>query len=98
LSKPWCWSPCRRPAAGAGNHLSNSIIVIISLSNSLYVAGFARLSGRHPQARIFVNARIIGADRARVGALIAMLVMEAPRRAGDRRTGVHAYIKKELVR
>jgi predicted PurR-regulated permease PerM len=84
-----------------GNLVSNTIIVIISLSHSLYVAaaslGFLVIIHK---LEYFVNARIIGGQiKARAWELlIAMLVMEA----GFGVQGViaapifYAYVKKEL--
>jgi len=84
-----------------GNLISNSIIVIISLSNSLYVAAgsLVFLVVIH-KLEYFVNARIIGGQiKARAWELlIVMLVMEAAFGV----PGViaapvfYAYIKKEL--
>ncbi|MDP1645620.1 MAG: AI-2E family transporter [Thiobacillus sp.] len=84
-----------------GNLISNSIIVIISLSHSLYVAAgsLVFLVVIH-KLEYFVNARIIGGQiKARAWELlIAMLVMEAAFGV----PGViaapvfYAYIKKEL--
>ncbi|MBW8371141.1 MAG: hypothetical protein K0M66_09230 [Thiobacillus sp.] len=84
-----------------GNLISNTIIVIISLSHSLYVAAgsLAFLVVIH-KLEYFVNARIIGGQiKARAWELlIAMLVMEAAFGV----PGViaapvfYAYIKKEL--
>ena len=84
-----------------GNLISNSIIVIISLSHSLHVAfgslGFLIIIHK---LEYFVNARIIGGQiKARAWELlIAMVIMEAAFGA----QGViaapifYAYIKKEL--
>jgi predicted PurR-regulated permease PerM len=84
-----------------GNLISNTIIVIISLSHSLHVAagslGFLILIHK---LEYFVNARIIGGQiKARAWELlIAMVAMDAA-------FGVHgviaapifyAYVKKEL--
>ncbi|MGA9164149.1 MAG: hypothetical protein WBZ31_06800 [Thiobacillus sp.] len=84
-----------------GNLVSNSVIVIISLSHSLYAAAasLAFLVIIH-KLEYFVNARIIGGQiKARAWELlIAMLVMEA----AFGLQGVlaapifYAYIKKEL--
>ena len=84
-----------------GNLISNTVIVIISLSHSLYVAAgsLAFLVIIH-KLEYFVNARIIGGQiKARAWELlIAMLVMEAAFGV----PGViaapvfYAYIKKEL--
>jgi predicted PurR-regulated permease PerM len=84
-----------------GNLISNTIIVIISLSHSLYVAAgsLAFLVVIH-KLEYFVNARIIGGQiKARAWELlIAMLAMEAAFGV----PGViaapvfYAYIKKEL--
>jgi predicted PurR-regulated permease PerM len=84
-----------------GNLISNSIIVIISLSHSLHAAAasLAFLIVIH-KLEYFVNARIIGEQiKARAWEmLIAMLVMEA----GFGLQGVlaapiiYAYVKKEL--
>ncbi|HUX30366.1 MAG TPA: hypothetical protein VMV78_07020 [Thiobacillus sp.] len=84
-----------------GNLISNTIVVIISLSHSLYVAAgsLAFLVIIH-KLEYFVNARIIGGQiKARAWELlIAMLVMEAAFGV----PGViaapvfYAYIKKEL--
>jgi predicted PurR-regulated permease PerM len=84
-----------------GNLISNSIIVVISLSHSLYVAAgsLAFLVIIH-KLEYFVNARIIGGQiKARAWELlIVMLVMEAAFGV----PGViaapvfYAYIKKEL--
>ncbi len=84
-----------------GNLVSNTVIVVISLSQGLYVAGgsLAFLILIH-KLEYFVNARIIGGQiKAHAWELlIAMLVMEAT--FGIR--GViaapvfYAYIKKEL--
>jgi predicted PurR-regulated permease PerM len=84
-----------------GNLVSNTIIVIISLSNSLYVAAgsLAFLVIIH-KLEYFVNARIIGGQiKARAWELlIAMLAMEAAFGvAGVIAAPVYyAYIKKEL--
>jgi predicted PurR-regulated permease PerM len=84
-----------------GNLVSNTIIVIISLSNSLYVAAgsLAFLVVIH-KLEYFVNARIIGGQiKARAWELlIAMLAMEAAFGvAGVIAAPVYyAYIKKEL--
>jgi len=84
-----------------GNLISNTVIVIISLSHSLYVAAgsLAFLIVIH-KLEYFVNARIIGGQiKARAWELlIAMLAMEAAFGV----PGViaapvfYAYIKKEL--
>jgi len=84
-----------------GNLISNSVIVIISLSHSLHVAAgsLVFLVVIH-KLEYFVNARIIGSQiKARAWELlIAMLVMEA----AFGLQGViaapifYAYIKKEL--
>jgi predicted PurR-regulated permease PerM len=84
-----------------GNLISNTIIVVISLSHSLYVAAgsLAFLVVIH-KLEYFVNARIIGGQiKARAWELlIAMLAMEAAFGV----PGViaapvyYAYIKKEL--
>lgn len=84
-----------------GNLISNTIIVVISLSHSLYAAAgsLAFLVVIH-KLEYFVNARIIGSQiKARAWELlIAMLVMEAAFGV----QGViaapvfYAYIKKEL--
>jgi len=84
-----------------GNLISNSVIVIISLSHSLHVAAgsLVFLVVIH-KLEYFVNARIIGGQiQARAWELlIAMLVMEA----AFGLQGViaapifYAYIKKEL--
>jgi predicted PurR-regulated permease PerM len=84
-----------------GNLISNTVIVVISLSHSLHVAAssLAFLVLIH-KLEYFVNARIIGGQiKARAWELlIAMLVMEA----AFGLQGVvaapifYAYIKKEL--
>ncbi len=84
-----------------GNLISNTVIVIISLSHSLAVAGgsLAFLVVIH-KLEYFVNARIIGGQiKARAWELlIAMLVMEAAFGiAGVIAAPVfYAYLKKEL--
>ncbi|HEX7971903.1 MAG TPA: hypothetical protein VF501_06755 [Thiobacillus sp.] len=84
-----------------GNLVSNSIIVIISLSHSLHVAaaslGFLIVIHK---LEYFVNARIIG-GRIQASAwelLIAMLVMEAAFGVQGVIAApiIYAYIKKEL--
>jgi predicted PurR-regulated permease PerM len=85
-----------------GNLVSNTIIVVISLSNSLYIAAASLvfLILIH-KLEYFVNARIIGGQiQARAWEmLIAMIVMEAAFGV----PGViaapiyYAYIKKELT-
>jgi predicted PurR-regulated permease PerM len=84
-----------------GNLVSNTVIVIISLSHSLYVASasLAFLVIIH-KLEYFVNARIIGSQiKARAWELlIAMVAMEAAFGV----QGViaapifYAYVKKEL--
>ena len=84
-----------------GNLISNSVIVIISLSHSLQVAAgsLAFLVVIH-KLEYFVNARIIGEQiKARAWELlIAMLVMEAAfgLQGVIAAPIIYAYIKKEL--
>jgi predicted PurR-regulated permease PerM len=84
-----------------GNLISNTIIVIISLSHSLQAAGgsLAFLIVIH-KLEYFVNARIIGEQiKARAWELlIAMLVMEAAfgLQGVIAAPIIYAYIKKEL--
>lgn len=84
-----------------GNLVSNTVIVIISLSNSLHVAAasLAFLILIH-KLEYFVNARIIGGQiQARAWELlIAMLVMEAAFGVQGVIAApiIYAYIKKEL--
>jgi predicted PurR-regulated permease PerM len=84
-----------------GNLISNTVIVIISLSHSLQVAGgsLAFLIIIH-KLEYFVNARIIGEQiKARAWELlIAMLVMEAAfgLQGVIAAPIIYAYIKKEL--
>ncbi|OYW39126.1 MAG: hypothetical protein B7Z35_05310 [Hydrogenophilales bacterium 12-61-10] len=84
-----------------GNLISNSVIVIISLSHSLQVAAgsLAFLVIIH-KLEYFVNARIIGEQiKARAWELlIAMLVMEAAfgLQGVIAAPIIYAYIKKEL--
>ena len=84
-----------------GNLISNTVIVIISLSHSLQVAGgsLAFLIVIH-KLEYFVNARIIGEQiKARAWELlIAMLVMEAAfgLQGVIAAPIIYAYIKKEL--
>ncbi|MHB0972906.1 MAG: AI-2E family transporter [Thiobacillus sp.] len=84
-----------------GNLVSNTIIVVISLSHSLHVAAasLAFLIFIH-KLEYFVNARIIG-ERIQARAwelLIAMLVMEAAFGVQGVIAApiIYAYIKKEL--
>ncbi|MHB1084544.1 MAG: AI-2E family transporter [Thiobacillus sp.] len=85
-----------------GNLVSNTIIVIISLSNSLYIAaaslGFLVIIHK---LEYFVNARIIGGQiKARAWELlIAMVVMEAAFGAQGVIAApiIYAYVKKELI-
>ncbi len=84
-----------------GNLVSNTIIVVISLSNSLYIAaaslGFLVVIHK---LEYFVNARIIGGQiQARAWELlIAMVVMEAAFGVQGVIAApiIYAYIKKEL--
>jgi predicted PurR-regulated permease PerM len=84
-----------------GNLISNSVIVIVSLSHSLYAAlgalGFLVLIHK---LEYFVNARIVGTQiRARAWELlIAMLTMEAAFGiAGVVAAPIYyAYLKDEL--
>jgi predicted PurR-regulated permease PerM len=84
-----------------GNLVSNTIIVIISLSNSLYIAAasLAFLIIIH-KLEYFVNARIIGGQiQARAWELlIAMVAMEAAFGVQGVIAApiVYAYVKKEL--
>ena len=84
-----------------GNLISNTIIVVISLSISLYIAAasLAFLVLIH-KLEYFVNARIIGSQiQARAWELlIAMLVMEAAfgMQGVIAAPIIYAYIKKEL--
>lgn len=84
-----------------GNLISNSVIVVISLSQSLYIAlaSLAFLVAIH-KLEYFLNARIIGSRiRARAWELLtAMLVMEAAfGLAGVVAAPVYyAYLKAEL--
>jgi len=84
-----------------GNLISNTVIVVISLSHSLHVAAasLAFLVIIH-KLEYFVNARIIGGQiQARAWELlIAMLVMEAAFGVQGVIAApiVYAYIKKEL--
>ena len=84
-----------------GNLISNTIIVVISLSHSLHIAAasLAFLVIIH-KLEYFVNARIIGGQiQARAWELlIAMLVMEAAfgMQGVIAAPIVYAYIKKEL--
>ena len=84
-----------------GNLISNTIIVVISLSISLYIAAasLAFLVLIH-KLEYFVNARIIGGQiQARAWELlIAMLVMEAAfgMQGVIAAPIIYAYIKKEL--
>ncbi len=84
-----------------GNLVSNTVIVIISLSNSLYIAaaslGFLVIIHK---LEYFVNARIIGGQiQARAWELLmAMVVMEAAFGVQGVIAApiVYAYVKKEL--
>lgn len=84
-----------------GNLVSNTVIVVISLPQGLYVAGgsLAFLIVIH-KLEYFVNARIIGGQiKAHAWELlIAMLVMEATFgiRGVIAAPVIYAYIKKEL--
>jgi len=84
-----------------GNLISNTVIVVISLSHSLHVAAasLAFLVVIH-KLEYFVNARIIGGQiQARAWELlIAMLVMEAAFGVQGVIAApiIYAYIKKEL--
>ena len=84
-----------------GNLISNTIIVVISLSHSLHIAAasLAFLVIIH-KLEYFVNARIIGGQiQARAWELlIAMLVMEAAfgMQGVIAAPIIYAYIKKEL--
>ena len=84
-----------------GNLVSNTVIVIISLSHSLHAAAasLAFLIVIH-KLEYFVNARIIGEQiKARAWELlIAMLVMEASFGLQGVLAApiIYAYIKKEL--
>ena len=86
----------------AGNLISNSIIVVVSLSHSVYVAAASLLYlvVIH-KIEYFLNAKIIGSQiRARPWEiLIAMLVMEALfGMAGVVAAAIYyAYLKDELV-
>ena len=85
-----------------GNLVSNTVIVIISLSNSLYIAaaslGFLVVIHK---LEYFVNARIIGGRiQARAWELlIAMVVMEAAFGVQGVIAApiIYAYVKKELI-
>ncbi len=84
-----------------GNLISNTVIVVISLSHSLAIAGssLAFLVVIH-KLEYFVNARIIGGQiKARAWELlIAMVVMEAIFGAQGVIAApiIYAYVKKEL--
>jgi predicted PurR-regulated permease PerM len=85
-----------------GNLVSNTIIVVISLSNSLYIAAASLvfLILIH-KLEYFVNARIIGGQiQARAWELlIAMVVMEAAFGVQGVIAApiIYAYVKKELT-
>jgi predicted PurR-regulated permease PerM len=84
-----------------GNLVSNTVIVVISLSNSLYIAAasLAFLVVIH-KLEYFVNARIIGGQiQARAWELlIAMVAMEAAFGVQGVIAApiIYAYVKKEL--
>lgn len=86
----------------AGNLMSNTVIVVVSLSHSVYIAGASLLYlvVIH-KVEYFLNAKIIGTQiRARPWEiLIAMLVMEAIfGMAGIVAAAIYyAYLKDELV-
>ncbi len=86
----------------AGNLMSNAVIVVVSLSHSVYIAGVSLLYlvVIH-KIEYFLNAKIIGTQiRARPWEiLIAMLVMEAIfGMAGIVAAAIYyAYLKDELV-
>ncbi len=86
----------------AGNLMSNTVIVVVSLSHSVYIAGASLLYlVLIHKVEYFLNAKIIGTQiRARPWEiLIAMLVMEAIfGMAGIVAAAIYyAYLKDELV-
>ena len=83
-----------------GNIISNTIIAIVALSVSFYVAALLYLIVIH-KLEYFLNARIVGGEiQARAWELLlAMLVMEAAFGLPGLVAApvFYAYVKRELV-